>query len=350
MNAIKRSRRGPRLIAAGAMVVAVLVIVTSKLGQSGSSSPIALPAFAAPASADGAQLPRAVPQRAASALALARRWRSDAVLDGVRTKQDSNYALEFSFISPSDKALLDVTDANGQMTSQPFPPATNAGPVTGIPLHFVDLSDAVDAAKRHGMPPAVKEANLEASNSAGGPLLVWKIQPVTDHYPYLYTIDAAPGGAAAERAIAASPAPQPGAALAPTYSPPRRIGPSPAQRLSPAAEALWQKANALYDRGDYRNAVPVYGAAAQAGHPRAMAVLGNMYHEGQGVRQNPVEAVKWYRQASDLGNRSAQFSLGSMYEEGEGGLPKDAVKAAQLYELSARQGMPEAAVRSWALL
>jgi TPR repeat protein len=110
---------------------------------------------------------------------------------------------------------------------------------------------------------------------------------------------------------------------------------------SPAAEALWQKGVTFYDRKDFRNALAVFSQAASLGHPRAMAVLGNMYHEGEGVPKDPRQAAKWYTEAAMRGNRGAQYSLGGMYEEGEG-LPKNVAKAAQLYEASARQGMPEA--------
>jgi TPR repeat protein len=110
---------------------------------------------------------------------------------------------------------------------------------------------------------------------------------------------------------------------------------------SPAAEALWQKGSAFYERKDYRDALATYQQAAQMGDPRAMAVIGNMYHDGQGVPKNPAEAVKWYTQAAAGGNRGAQYSLGGMVEEGEG-VSKNLARAAQLYEASARQGMPEA--------
>ncbi len=110
---------------------------------------------------------------------------------------------------------------------------------------------------------------------------------------------------------------------------------------SPAAEALWQRGTTYYDRNDFRDAFAAYSQAAALGHPRAMAVLGNMYREGEGVPKDPRQAARWYTQAASLGNRGAQFSLGSMYEEGEG-VPRNLARAARLYEASARQGMPEA--------
>jgi TPR repeat protein len=110
---------------------------------------------------------------------------------------------------------------------------------------------------------------------------------------------------------------------------------------SPAAEALWQEGTALYDRRDYRRAFAAYSEAANLGHPRAMTVLGTMYHDGLGVPKDMGRAVQWYTQAAMRGNRGAQYSLGAMYEDGDG-VAKNVPKAAQLYEASARQGMPEA--------
>jgi hypothetical protein len=101
------------------------------------------------------------------------------------------------------------------------------------------------------------------------------------------------------------------------------------------------KGTALYERNDFKGAFAVYSQAAGLGHPRAMAVLGNMYREGESVPKDPRQAVKWYTQAATRGNRGAQYLLGSMYEEGEG-VPRNVANAAQLYEASARQGMPEA--------
>ncbi|HEX3756442.1 MAG TPA: tetratricopeptide repeat protein [Rhizomicrobium sp.] len=58
------------------------------------------------------------------------------------------------------------------------------------------------------------------------------------------------------------------------------------------------------------------------------------------VRRGIETVIQEITQAAH-GNRKAQFSLGSMYEEGEG-MPKNVAKTAQLYEASARQGMPVA--------
>ena len=58
--------------------------------------------------------------------------------------------------------------------------------------------------------------------------------------------------------------------------------------------------------------------AAERGDAHAQALLGNMYANGQGVRQDDAEAVRWYRQAAAQGYAQAQTNLGAMYAEGRG--------------------------------
>lgn len=291
------------------------------------------------ASSGNSQLPRDVPKRAARAMQMAQKWHRDAQLISLSTQQSNHYALELMFHSPSNAGFFYVTDANGQLTSQAMPPSSANIP-DPIPLtNFLDLPDAVARAEQQGMPAVIKNASLEAS-ARGAPALAWAIQPETDHYPYLYTVDAASGGVSSVGAPLASGTP-PNLQQSAAYTPPPPIDPARARQPTPAAEALFQKGNSFYSRNDFANALPLYREAAKAGHPRAMAVIGNLYREGKGVPQDAREAANWYSRAADLGNRAAQFSLGSMYEEGEG-VSKDVRKAAQLYELSARQGMPEA--------
>jgi TPR repeat protein len=185
------------------------------------------------------------------------------------------------------------------------------------------------------MSSSLKEASLDVGGSSGGrAMLTWSLQANTDHFPYVFTVNANVGVPPANNLLAGNgfrtPVPAPVPAL------PVRMA-----NASPAAEALWQRGTAYYDRNDFRNAFALYSQAAALGHPRAMAVLGTMYHDGEGVAKNPGQAVKWYTQAAMLGNRGAQYSLGAMYEDGDG-VAKNVPKAAQLYEASARQGLPEA--------
>lgn len=283
-------------------------------------------------SAIAAAIPSDVPRHAAEALALAQKWQRDAMLIDVRARQSMDYALEFGFRSKSTGQRFSATYANGRMISQ-VEPAVSGNDGGAIPLAFLDLPAAMLQAKRQGMTSALKEASLDVASPAGGPATItWSLQANTDHYPYVFTVNASIGSPSASNIAAATNAPA---------SP--RLPAFPVRMATPssAAEALWQKGTAFYDRKDFKDAFAIYSQAANLGHPRAMAVLGNMYHEGEWVTKDLGQAVKWYTQAAMLGNRGAQYSLGGMYEEGEG-VPKNIPKAALLYEASARQGMPEA--------
>jgi tetratricopeptide (TPR) repeat protein len=289
----------------------------------------------ASAIANAATVPGDVPRHAAEALALAHKWRPDAMLIQVQARQSMDYALEFGFRSPSTANRFSATYTNGRMISQIQPPVS-AKDGGAIPLPFLDLPAALLQAKQQGMSSSLKEASLDIEGSSGGrATLTWSLQANTDHYPYVFTVNANLGAPPVNNMVAVNGASTVGAAAPLPALPTRMAAPSP------AAEALFQRGTTFYERKDYRGALAVYSQAANLGHPRAMAVLGNMYYDGQGVSKNLGLALKWYTEAAMRGNRGAQYSLAGMYEEGEG-VAKNVPKAAQLYEASARQGMPEA--------
>ncbi|ENW4816952.1 sel1 repeat family protein [Neisseria gonorrhoeae] len=74
-------------------------------------------------------------------------------------------------------------------------------------------------------------------------------------------------------------------------------------------QALWAG-----DVSDFRENLQ----AAEQGNAAAQFNLGVMYENGQGVRQDYVQAVQWYRKASEQGDAQAQYNLGLMYYDGRG--------------------------------
>ena len=74
-------------------------------------------------------------------------------------------------------------------------------------------------------------------------------------------------------------------------------------------QAVWAD-----DASDFRETLQL----AEQGVADAQYNLGLMYYNGQGVRQDYAEAVKWYRQAAEQGNAKAQYNLGAMYHNGQG--------------------------------
>ena len=57
---------------------------------------------------------------------------------------------------------------------------------------------------------------------------------------------------------------------------------------------------------------------AERGNVQAQFNLGMMYENGQGVRQDDAEALRWYRKAAEQGYAKAQYNLGLMYANGHG--------------------------------
>ena len=75
---------------------------------------------------------------------------------------------------------------------------------------------------------------------------------------------------------------------------------------------------------------------AEAGRDRAMYSLGLMYAQGNGVRQDANEAIKWFRRAADQGNAGAQYILGA--EMNRKTITPDASEARRWLRRAADQG------------
>ncbi len=85
-----------------------------------------------------------------------------------------------------------------------------------------------------------------------------------------------------------------------------------------------------YDRADYRTALNVWLAAAEAGDAEAQTNVGEIFERGHGGEPNYIAAASWYKKAADQGNTRAQFNLGTLYEQGLG-VTKDKLAALNLY-------------------
>jgi TPR repeat protein len=70
--------------------------------------------------------------------------------------------------------------------------------------------------------------------------------------------------------------------------------------------------------GDTAAAMAFWVPLAQKGDTNAAFNLGTIHQYGDGVAQNPAEALKWYRIAAERGDRESQSRLGAMYLAGEG--------------------------------
>lgn len=99
--------------------------------------------------------------------------------------------------------------------------------------------------------------------------------------------------------------------------------------------------SAYDDRHDYQAALKLLQPLATQGNPEAQLYVGVMYENGQGVKKNPAQAVKWYRKAALKGNMFAQRNLGDMYFYGQG-VKKNYAEAAKWLRNPAEQGDSDA--------
>ena len=73
---------------------------------------------------------------------------------------------------------------------------------------------------------------------------------------------------------------------------------------------------------------------AEQGFAAAQYNLGLMYANGQGVRQDYAEAVRWFRKTAEQGLAKAQYNLGLSYAQGQG-VSQDYVQAVRWYRKAA---------------
>ena len=94
---------------------------------------------------------------------------------------------------------------------------------------------------------------------------------------------------------------------------------------------------AARERGDYAQALALWGELARQQHAAAMYSLGLMHAEGQGIARNDAEALKWYRRAVTKRYAPAQYAMARLYEQGRG-VPKSQSSAMKWYRLAGQQG------------
>jgi hypothetical protein len=87
-------------------------------------------------------------------------------------------------------------------------------------------------------------------------------------------------------------------------------------------------------RLDYVEAVRWYRKAADQGYVKAQSNLASMYHYGKGVPQDYTEVVLWARKAAERGDAVGQAYLGGSYAQGQG-VPQDYAEAVRWYRKAA---------------
>lgn len=102
--------------------------------------------------------------------------------------------------------------------------------------------------------------------------------------------------------------------------------------------ASLDEAKAAVDAGKFAQAAAIYRELAAAGDAKAQYNLGLMYARGDGVAENPQEAMKWYRLSAEQGFPEAQYALGVIYFSRDAGAPMDYDEAIKWYRKAAEQG------------
>lgn len=102
-----------------------------------------------------------------------------------------------------------------------------------------------------------------------------------------------------------------------------------------------------YDEGigktrDVAQAFEWHLRAAEAGNVLGAHNTGNQYSHGRGVDEDPVAAVRWWTESSEKGDAITQLRLGEAYEAGRG-VDVDVDEAIRWYELAAASGNAAAA-------
>jgi uncharacterized protein len=108
--------------------------------------------------------------------------------------------------------------------------------------------------------------------------------------------------------------------------------------IGSASAGPLEDGEAAYRIGDFAAATALLRPLAEEGNAKAQFHLGRMYAFGQGVVQDPREAVAWYRKAAEQGNADAEYVLAVMVEDGAASSPRDAAEARAWLRQAAEQG------------
>lgn len=150
----------------------------------------------------------------------------------------------------------------------------------------------------------------------------------------------ASGAALADRIIR-HPLPQPGcASQVAAMEPSRTAVPATAGGAS-ATEGDMAAAKALYESGNYADALPLFACAAEAGDSEAMGFLGLALLRGEGTAVQPAAAIHWLREATQDEDARGMYGLGVAFETGVGENQSDHW-AKHWYTRAANAGFPEA--------
>ncbi|HHF5435425.1 TPA: tetratricopeptide repeat protein [Haemophilus influenzae] len=83
-------------------------------------------------------------------------------------------------------------------------------------------------------------------------------------------------------------------------------------------EEQFDKIVHLFEQKDFNSALAIIRPLAEQGDGVAQAMLAALYKNGDGVKENKTEAIKWYQKAAENNNSRAQAIVGLAYMGGIG--------------------------------
>ena len=102
-------------------------------------------------------------------------------------------------------------------------------------------------------------------------------------------------------------------------------------------DADYERADALYEAGNYQEAVSILQRLEVQEHPKALNLLGLCHELGRGVTQDSVKANSLYLKSAELGYVRGMTNIGNNYMNGGGGIARDCKIAAEWYAKAAEK-------------
>jgi uncharacterized protein len=110
--------------------------------------------------------------------------------------------------------------------------------------------------------------------------------------------------------------------------------------VATAAHAGINKATAAFSSGKFSEALENFRTLAEGGHLDAEFMLGVMYFQGRGIKQDRPIAAIWFYKSALKGHAGAQLALGSIHIRGVG-VSQDLHKAYGWLTLASRSNSAE---------
>lgn len=88
---------------------------------------------------------------------------------------------------------------------------------------------------------------------------------------------------------------------------------------------------------DYERAAQELLIEAKQGNAESQCLLGQMYYEGVGVKQDYEQSALWFTKAAKHKHAEAQYFLGLQYQNGQG-VKQNQTEAEALFQRAAKLG------------